>query len=480
MVIAETLAALGMGAKDLFLYNRQGFMFNKLQAQERDYHLQAMRIQQVRLYREDIKDLFTLTTKKMDQYLMLSTVGLMSTLAIFYNGRVPIDVPAWLFYLWAASCTSSLMFMLLASWFAVHGSVAAQIAMTRMRTTWLRLPVPRVEDITHGAAHVEDFERAKAASSLRVPLVEESPEELQARSDAAAEVDDDVTMFSDHFLLYQKIYARFQGYDAFARVALVIGTQQLLITTNYVSLLLYMQASLQIGTWALTVIVTAFSIANVYMNLLLPKYMMIGLATSLVIGMIFPGIATTQYMLYSSSSIGIYIGPLIISCHLISLGFMVYASYYHTQGGLPTLFTTVIQSDLLGFLNTRSKEGSLVEAIPVSFLVKRSISKALEKRSSELIDVNAFRKSKVSTFSRIIESDDVKLDLPDRGKIPDLVDHPLNDIPANSFYLICLTSLGLWFAGLVISIVTETSVSLTGWDMLPSNGILPSNGLYMG
>lgn len=53
------------------------------------YHTQKARFDQVRLYREDIRDLFDLTISKMDNYLIVNTLMLAFTGGFFYEGRVP-------------------------------------------------------------------------------------------------------------------------------------------------------------------------------------------------------------------------------------------------------------------------------------------------------------------------------------------------------------------------------------------------------
>ena len=67
MPVLETLALLS-GIKGLFMYNRQSYSFNKSLDQERLYHLQKMRIDQIKLYRDDIRDLFGLVVGKMNNY----------------------------------------------------------------------------------------------------------------------------------------------------------------------------------------------------------------------------------------------------------------------------------------------------------------------------------------------------------------------------------------------------------------------------
>jgi hypothetical protein len=479
MVILETISALGYGAKDLFMYNRKGYMFDRTQTQERDYHIQGTRVDQVKLYRQDIKDLFTLTSQKMDQYLVLSTLGMLSTLGVVYNGRVPIDTPSWLFYLWTASSIGSLLFMMTSAWFSIHASVSAQIALTRMRTAWLRLPVPKPEQIP--GAHGEDFEVVKAGASLRVPLVEASDDDTVAVVQASAIEDDDYTVFSDHFILYQQLYSRFQGYDAFSRVSLVIGTQQFLTLVNYVGLTLYMHGSSQIGAWAIPLIATCFGIANGYMNLLISHTQQYILAGSLLIAMILPGISTTQWMLSNSGTIALYVGPATFLAHIVCLGFYIAAAYFRSESGLPTLFATVTQADVLGLLHIHSEEASLADTIPEAYQVKKSIHRAITKRTSSLHELDNMHKARVSSAKSDMiagHNDAVILVTDSGGKVPQLIEGTRSDLAEKSFYFVCVVSITIWLAGFFISFWSLFGASFTGWDDNPINNVLPSTGEY--
>ena len=92
-MVLETLAVLS-GLKSVFMYNRQSYQFNKELDQERLYHLQKMRIEQVDLYRDDIRDLFNLVVTKMNNYYLVNTLALGFSLGFFYEGKVPADCPS--------------------------------------------------------------------------------------------------------------------------------------------------------------------------------------------------------------------------------------------------------------------------------------------------------------------------------------------------------------------------------------------------
>ena len=77
-----------MGVKELFGYNRKGFMFDKSMQQEREYQEQDMRVKQFILYREDVRDLMELTVGKMDSYLVPAIIELGCCLLLLVEGKL--------------------------------------------------------------------------------------------------------------------------------------------------------------------------------------------------------------------------------------------------------------------------------------------------------------------------------------------------------------------------------------------------------
>ena len=122
-----------------------------------------MRVEQVKLYRDDIRDLFNLVVGKMNNYYLVNTLALGFSLGFYYEGRVPPSIPSWLFYLWTMALASAIVFLFLSVWFAVHASVVAQMFSTRLLTQWLRLPVPGPDQVDAGAPKLEEFEDAPSS-----------------------------------------------------------------------------------------------------------------------------------------------------------------------------------------------------------------------------------------------------------------------------------------------------------------------------
>ncbi|KAF4668317.1 pumilio domain member 4 [Perkinsus chesapeaki] len=198
--LAAAGAALANGAGSLFSYNKDVFVFDNTLRQQKVHQIQNIRLQQVGLYREDLRDLFGLTISKMDNYLVVNTLMLGFCIALFYDGVLPDNNPPWIWWMW--------------------------------------LPLPRTEDIAAASATVEDYECCPVSSILRIPGLQRfDPRRKKADMDAFSKVDKDGRvsgegdrMYHIHFKLFEHVQKSWQGYDAYARVCMAVGTNQLLLT----------------------------------------------------------------------------------------------------------------------------------------------------------------------------------------------------------------------------------------------------------
>ncbi|CAJ1424558.1 unnamed protein product [Effrenium voratum] len=59
--MVELLAAIGLGAKELFAYNRESYKFDQDQRLEREVLRLEMQVKRFELFREDVRDLVELT-----------------------------------------------------------------------------------------------------------------------------------------------------------------------------------------------------------------------------------------------------------------------------------------------------------------------------------------------------------------------------------------------------------------------------------
>jgi hypothetical protein len=227
-------------ATELFNYNRENFKFNKELRQKRLHMEQNMRIRQVLLFRQDLKDLFELTIGKMDSYIMVNVLLLGITAEMYFKGRAPLDVPSWLFWFWGISLAGSFFFILYSTWLALHASVHAQTYMARCLTQWLRLPVPSIEEINSASARLEEYEKSSLLDFVRPPVVvPEADKDGKLMTNLQKDLSTHWNEFSDHFTLFNTLHTKWQSHEAYARVSMCFGTNMLLSAFSYFALAYY-------------------------------------------------------------------------------------------------------------------------------------------------------------------------------------------------------------------------------------------------
>ena len=446
MVVLEALAAVGLGARDLFMYNRKGFMFNILQEQEAAYKIQENRLVQTLLCREDARDLFTLSLKRMHLYALVSTVLLLIALGLVSHGELPRTTPSWLFYAWIVSTISAAMYLFVATWFSVLASVNAQILLTRMRTQWLRLPVPSVSEVDALAVPVESFEKEKGSKSLRFPVLSDQTTTKQLKS---SPVSSDLVGFTDHFLLYQEIITLFQGYECYGRIALVFGVSQLANALSYIALIIS-PVSVSIGVLAFVGFSVSINIANLRLNLLVAKSTFAFLSCIVML-------APLSACLSSGTSVDVFIAPVTMTAELLSLALLT-GFAMKCERGLPLLFSSVIQLDLLGTIKKKVGEVGAASAIPTASVVSRS----LDRTAHELKEGESILTREDGDLVKQHLTKHIK----EHRKLSDdvyLVDDDVSQ--AGSFFFISYVCLFLWLMGIIVSIadVSRSNFSLLGY-----------------
>ena len=377
MVLLETAAILS-GIKDTFLYNRDNFMFDRKIDQERIYHTQKMRISQVLLFRDDLRDLFELTIKKMDHYLIINVLLLLFAGGFFYEGRLPQSSPAWLLWVWSMAIGSSIAFLSLSIWFAIHASITAQTFATRLLTQWLRLPIPGFEAIASASVKAPEFEQTRGRDMLRIPVVgtleavaplaasimsgdasqilhpKETPFTMPNDS-MREELTQDWTLFVEHFHIFADLQRHWQGYDAYSRVCMVVGSNQFFSAIGYMGLAYFLLESSLWGSLSFLIVLQLFALFHALINLRLSEREK-WIAAFFVFG---PSLLSAVAASYSRIYININAQgdePLLLAkwfspfIYLLSMAWMIFLLHLGSdaEGGLPDRFVTVQSIDVLG------------------------------------------------------------------------------------------------------------------------------------
>lgn len=287
-VAAAAAAAAAAASKSVFDYNRENFMEDREQRMKKEFAERRFRIAQAELWREDVRGFVQLTEMKMSIYLVVNVLMLGFTLNLWCEGRLPeYETPLWLLMGNQLAIVGAFCFLLLTVWLAMHASVAAQSYQTRVLTQLVRLPIPSWDELEACRTYASEFEKLEPRQMFRVPFLAGSHEDVltatlagagapeagaappaaagagSARADAGAGAgragaaagatatdpwglerrgDDtyelgchrgaDVAQLR-HIRLTRQAAVYWQTYDAFARVSMSIGVNQLMLAISY-------------------------------------------------------------------------------------------------------------------------------------------------------------------------------------------------------------------------------------------------------
>ena len=353
--MAESLGMLG-AVKGLFEYNRENFIFDRTLNQERVYQIQKMRIAQVKLYRDDLRELFDLTIRKMDTYLIVNALLLLFTGGLFYEGRLPQGTPAWLLWLWTMSLGSAFLFLSMSIWFAVHASITAQTFQVRLLTQWLRLPIPSAEDIHAVSGAATDFEEGRAGSMLRVPGINSKKDNFNLTEKCPdvpnellkTNVLEDYTLFVEHFYLFRELQKHWQAFDAYSRIGMVVGTNMLLSAFSYMSLAYFLMSFKNWGGLVFPFVLTTFQVIHMKINIrnlsIVELWIM---STLIVLPVLLASISGIQSVIDKNTFYANILSPVMFAACGGWIIFLVLIGS-EDDGGLPCRFVTVGSIDVLG------------------------------------------------------------------------------------------------------------------------------------
>lgn len=272
-------AAGVLGAAGVFNYNRKNFKYDREQRLKTEYRMQEYKVAQSKLWREDVRELISLSEYKMRVYLLVNVLLLGHVVVLWTQGRLPEATPDWLMAGLVLSAGGSFVFHLLSMWLAMHGAVAAQAYEVRLMTQLVRLPIPSWQEIEACRTAASEFEQVEAKQMFRVPYACGKQENIAGRSQpinhavqpnsdtTPAEADTDTLpsgstktqLQSDpwglersgrgidglgchygadvadlqHVKIARQAMVHWQSYDAYARISMTIGANQLLLGISY-------------------------------------------------------------------------------------------------------------------------------------------------------------------------------------------------------------------------------------------------------
>lgn len=398
----------GATAAGLFNYNRENFLYDREQRRRKEFKLMNFRLEQASLWREDVRDLISLTEYKMHVYLLVNVLMLGFTVVLWCEGRLPDTTPDWLMMGSSLAITGSFVFLLLSIWLAMHAAIAAQSYETRLVTQMVRLPIPSWQEIEACRTYSSAFERVEPRQMFRVPWVMGRQENLVRRpaADEAASpaesprspsprrgpVDasasraslagggrpgaadpwglerrgDDIEELgckhgSDvsklrHIVIARHAMAHWQSHDAFARISMSVGVSQLLLAMSYYILgYILVQVGCRTAATYGVILLTVMSDTIMRLDMSLKDWQLRAMRLLLVLGPTMSCLAAYHWS--SGSYIGIRTaeGYIVVSflAHSLYLGLMTMLCRIKQQDNgtmLPVAFRSVLYLDVFGWL----------------------------------------------------------------------------------------------------------------------------------
>jgi hypothetical protein len=81
--------------------------------------------------------------------------------------------------------------------------------------------------------------------------------------------DDDYDVYIEHFFLFRRLQQYWLSFDAYSRVAMILGTNQFLYALLYLGMAYFVVRQGQLGMWSFIILMVTFDLAHLNMNLLL-------------------------------------------------------------------------------------------------------------------------------------------------------------------------------------------------------------------
>eukprot|EP00405_Crypthecodinium_cohnii_P047103 CAMPEP_0206568966 /NCGR_PEP_ID=MMETSP0325_2-20121206/26153_1 /ASSEMBLY_ACC=CAM_ASM_000347 /TAXON_ID=2866 /ORGANISM="Crypthecodinium cohnii, Strain Seligo" /LENGTH=980 /DNA_ID=CAMNT_0054072457 /DNA_START=106 /DNA_END=3049 /DNA_ORIENTATION=- len=400
-------AGLVAGGTALWHYNRGNFLYDRKLRQEQEFTIFEWRKAHAELWREDVRDIIEMTEKKMDNYLIISVLELGMCAGLFACGRLEPGTPPWLLQLYMLTLGGAFTYLLMAVWFAMHATVAAQCTSVRMLTQFVRLPIPSWKDFESARTYAQQFESLRVEDMLRVPMMrsmatgdqpathtiaqgpgyEDWLQDSELPSMASDSEDDDDDDEQDnhpdpwrlekdgdgglyelrsmpvelrrHILLARYAALQFQCYDAFSRLAMSFGTHQLLFALAHYCLgYLSIQDGSHWPAWAVSFIMMSVSAMMMYVDFSMTRWEQFGITLVVFAGLCSGTTAVHIWILKGSAGSAqlTYILPVAYSAHCAWLLLTLRACGLQETGSgaiLPLKFRAVLYLDVFGWL-TRS------------------------------------------------------------------------------------------------------------------------------
>ncbi|CAJ1365905.1 unnamed protein product [Effrenium voratum] len=131
-----------------------------------------MKLELWNLFREDVRDLFELTTSNMNTYMVVGSLLVTCIIGFIFVGyqEFPME-PPWLLLIWNNTVFSAITFGILSVWLATHGSSSSNSAATKILTQAVRPPVPGLAEVRAAMRQQEQYEKSGVKNFFMPPAI---------------------------------------------------------------------------------------------------------------------------------------------------------------------------------------------------------------------------------------------------------------------------------------------------------------------
>ncbi|CAK0840838.1 unnamed protein product [Prorocentrum cordatum] len=174
--------ATGFG---LFGYNRENYMYDAEFRYERFSAGREFAIEQMDMYREDLRKLSELTAKKCGLYSIFASLGMALCVALYCAGRLGLHGPSppmHVMGLWLTCNAAAFAYYVVAIWLSVHACYRASAATTQLLTRRARVPVPSLKQLDRARRFASEFEQQDWSDIFRIPYPRACPSGRSSRS----------------------------------------------------------------------------------------------------------------------------------------------------------------------------------------------------------------------------------------------------------------------------------------------------------
>eukprot|EP00928_Gymnodinium_smaydae_P013400 TRINITY_DN14889_c0_g2_i1.p1 TRINITY_DN14889_c0_g2~~TRINITY_DN14889_c0_g2_i1.p1 ORF type:complete len:879 (-),score=199.42 TRINITY_DN14889_c0_g2_i1:50-2686(-) len=390
------LAVAAAGAYTVWEYNRSNYDYDREMRLKQEQKILQWRNVHAELWREDIEDIIGLTEKKMGAYLFIGVLMVRLCVALITEGRLEPGTPHWLMHFYLLSLAAGFLYLLMSVWFAMHAIVVSQSSSARLLTQFVRLKIPTVEQLQDMRTYLQSYEKLPPGKVLRIPFLHRlvgrrggtasssvsasasatggafggaaDPWGLEAGADEREDLYELITQpvaLRRHSQLAKKASLQFQCYDAFSRVSMTFGVNQVLrAIAYYIAGYVAVQDNVWLPALSAEALLASIGVAILNLDLSMTRaeqltgHSLAILSYGSVAFLVVLWVIAGQGRDPNAEVAKVLLMPIAYAAHALWLGWALWTSDIRMQKNgamLPGRFRAVLYMDVFGWIAPKSK-----------------------------------------------------------------------------------------------------------------------------